>query len=408
MKKNAVGISVLIILSLFIVSTALAQGYVTVGVNQSLILNISSVERVAVANPAVADVIVVSGSEIMIVGKTPGVTTMHVWSAAGRTSYAIEVGTNDIKIANDIKNILGYQQIKVSKINNTIILEGQVNDQYQKARAAKVASAYGDKVVNLLEITKPVQVKIEAKIVEISKEKSNNLGIKWGNSVSSPGVFTFGQSTYNSIAAADALGKLGTYSNINGQLDALIHEGAAKLLSQPNMITLSGEKANILVGGEIPVPVSIQNGQITIEWKEYGIKLEINPEVNAEGLINSKVKAEVSTLDFSSAAKIDLGNGLIIPPLKTRRAETVIALASGQTMAIGGLISSEVSKSVDKLPLLADIPVLGKLFQSKSFSRGETEVVILVTPTIVDPETYSPPMSAQMQQSVKNSASVKK
>ncbi len=407
MKKYAVGLLVIVI-SFVVVSTALAQGHVTVGVNQSIILNINSVERVAVANPAVADVIVVSGSEIMIVGKTPGVTTMHVWSAAGRSSYAIEVGTNDIKIANDIKNILGYQQIKVSKINNTIILEGQVNDQYQMARAAKVAGAYGDKVVNLLEITKPVQVKIEAKVVEISKEKADNLGIKWGNSVNSPGVFTFGQSSHNSVSAADALGKLGTYSNINGQLDALIHKGAAKLLSQPNMITLSGEKANILVGGEIPVPISTQNGQITIEWKEYGIKLEINPEVNAEGLINSKIKAEVSTLDFSSAAKIDLGNNLIIPPLKTRRAETVIALASGQTMAVGGLISSEVTKSVDKLPFLADLPVLGKLFQSKSFSRGETEIVILVTPTIIDPETYNPPMSTEMRQSAKNSDSVKK
>jgi len=163
---------------------------------------------------------------------------------------------------------------------------------------------------------------------------------------------------------------------------------------------LSGEKANILVGGEIPVPVSVTNGQIGIEWKEYGIKLDIAPEVNSESLITSKVKAEVSTLDWDSTHRIIIGSSLSIPPIKTRKAETVITMTSGQTMAIGGLISSEDSKIIYKLPILGDLPVIGKLFRSTSFTSGKTEVIILMTPTLVDPTEYVPPATADMKKMI--------
>ena len=380
---------------------ALAAESLSVAVSQSRILNFWGVERVAVANPDVADVLVVSGSEVLVVGKAPGVTTLHIWSANGRSSYLIEVAADDLPIANQIKAILGYENIRVSKIGKTIILEGKVNDQYQKGRAGAVAGAYAEKVVNLLELTRPVQVKIEAKIIEINREKEKNLGIKWGNNPSSSaGVFGFGQSYGNPVGTSHPLGSLGGYSAINAELSALIQSGAAKILSQPNMITLSGEKANILVGGQIPVPVSVQNGQIAIEWKDYGVKLEISPEVNAEGLINSKLKAEVSNLDWSSNDKIIIGGDLKIPPLTMRKAETAIALSSGQTMAIGGLISNQTTKDVTKLPFLGNLPVLGNLFKSTSFTRNETELLILITPTIVDPADYIPQSTPDMKEFV--------
>ncbi|HBS61053.1 MAG TPA: hypothetical protein DEA44_17540, partial [Firmicutes bacterium] len=145
--------------------------------------------------------------------------------------------------------------------------------------------------------------------------------------------------------------------------------------------------------GEIPIPVSNQNGTITVEWKEYGIKLHIAPEVNADGLINSKIQAEVSSLDWSSNRQVIIGGNLKIPPLTTRKAESVIALASGQTMAIGGLYASTESRSVTKLPILGDLPILGSLFKSKSFSRDETELIILLTPTVLDPKDYVPQLS---------------
>lgn len=374
-----------------------AEERMTVAVNQSRVLNFSAVEKVAIANPEIADVVVVSGLEVLLIGKAPGLTTLHVWSRGGRYSYLVEVGAADITIANDIKNILGLSDITVSKVNKTVILEGTVNDQYQKSRAEKVASAYADKVVNLLEITRPVQVRIEARVVEINREAAKSVGIKWsGDSIGTAGNFSFGQSAVNSLAPK-AFGNLGTYSPVNAQLDVLVKKGLAKILSQPNMITLSGDKANIMVGGQIPVPVGLSDGRISIEWKDYGIKLDIAPEVNADKLIQSKIKAEVSTLDWTDEHKIELGLGMKIPPVKVRKAETAIALSSGQTMAIGGLISSEVTKDVYKVPLLGDIPIVGNLFKSTSFSRGETEVIIFITPTLVDPAEYVPAQSQDMR-----------
>ncbi|MGI6092398.1 MAG: BON domain-containing protein [Veillonellaceae bacterium] len=387
-----------VILAAFIIivsPSALAAESLSVAVNQSRVLHFSGVQRVAIANPDIADVLVVSGSEVLLLGKAPGATTFHVWSYAGRSSYLVEVAADDAPIANEIRAILGYENIRVSKVGKTIILEGKVSDQYQKGRAEAVAGAYGNKVVNLLELTKPVQVKIEAKIVEIDRAKEKKLGINW-SAADAPGMFSFGQSAINKTASK-AFGSLGTYSEINAELKALIKNGAAKILSQPNVITLSGDKADILVGGQIPVPVSVQNGQIAIEWKDYGIKLEVAPMVNAEGLINSKIKAEVSSLDWDSGKSIELGNNMKIPPIKSSQAETSIALSSGQTMAIGGLISSQATRDITKVPLLGDLPVIGNLFKSTAFNKNETELIILITPSIVDPADYIPQATQEMQ-----------
>ncbi|MDR3559876.1 MAG: pilus assembly protein N-terminal domain-containing protein [Negativicutes bacterium] len=402
--------------------TAAAADKLTVAVNQSQILTVAGVERVAVANPEIADVIVVSGSELLVVGKTPGTTTLHIWAGVNRISYEVEVGTNDTQIANDIKGILGYADVRVSKVGKNVILEGCVNDQYQRMRAEKVASAYGEKVINLLEITRPVQVKIEARIIEINKQKTDNLGIKWGNDPVTPGAFRFGQtpnsswqttypnagsgSTWNNALTdskwfGKSWGGFGGYWDINAQLDALLKQGLAKILSQPNIITLSGEKASIVVGGEIPIPISMVNGAVSVEWKEYGIKLNIEPEVNNEGLIVSKIKAEVSDVDWSSDHMIGLSANFKIPPVTKRTAETALAMSSGQTMAIGGLIKNITTQAITKVPVLADIPILGKLFTSREFERDETELIILITPTIVDPKDYLPSMTNEMKEAAK-------
>lgn len=394
-------IFVLLLACLVLAAPAAANGKIVVAVSQSSVVTVDGVERVAVANPEVADVVVVSGYEMLVVGKRTGTTTLHVWSAGGLNSYDIEVGSNDTQIAGDIKAILGYADIRVSKVGKNVILEGSVNDQYQKLRAEKVAGAYGEKVVNLLEIVRPVQVKIEARVVEINRSRSKDLGLKWGNDPSKPGTFLFGQGIGNSVVGNRTFGNFGGYQDIQGALIALVKEGGARILSQPNVITLSGEKANILVGGEIPIPVAIQNGAVTVEWKQYGIKLEISPEVNSEGLINSKIKAEVSTIDWSSDHKIGISANFQVPPINTRKAEAAIAMSSGQTMALGGLIGNEVSRDVNKIPLLGDIPVLGKLFTSTTFSRGETELIILITPTIVNPQEYVPNMTRDLQDKVK-------
>ncbi len=161
-------------------------------------LNMQFMTCCARSNPDIADVVVVSGSEVLLVGKSPGVTTLHIWTVYSRQSYEVEVAVDNLPLANELKSILGYPNIRISKINKIVILEGTVHDQYQKKRAESVASAYGEQVVNLLELTKPVQVKLEAKILEINKEKIKNIGVKWGNSPSTgTGIFAFGQAYVN-------------------------------------------------------------------------------------------------------------------------------------------------------------------------------------------------------------------
>ena len=398
-----------VLLILFIVVSpaqtlaAEAAARMAIGAGQSRTITIYGLHRAAIANPDVADVVVVSSSELILVGKQTGSTTLIVWSGAGCQNYLVEVSAADPAIANEIKRILGYPDIRVAKVNKTVILEGTVNDQYQRARAEKIAGAYGDKVVNLLEIAKPVQIRIEAKIVEINRTKTQELGLKYYsiNENSEKAFWTFfaGQSQKNPAASQynNTFGTLGTYAPINAQLNLLIQNGYAKLLSQPNLVTLSGDKANILVGGQIPVPVSNQNGQISIEWKDYGIKLDILPEASLDGVITSKVKAEVSSMEWNSLNKIQLGSNMSIPPIRMRKAESSIALASGQTMAIGGLIANDITRDVTKIPLLGDLPVIGQLFRSTSFVKGETELLILVTPTIVDSQALVPPMSQELK-----------
>ena len=153
-----------------------------------------------------------------------------------------------------------------------------------------------------------------------------------------------------------------------------------------------------LHAGQIPVPVSNMAGQVSIEWKDYGIKLEISPEASLDGIITSKVKAEVSAMEWNNpTTKIKLGSNIEIPSIRMRKAETAIALASGQTMAIGGLIANDITRDVTKIPFLGDLPVIGQLFRSTSFTKGETELIILVTPTIVDPQALVPPLSQDVR-----------
>ena len=174
-------------------------------------------------------------------------------------------------------------------------------------------------------------------------------------------------------------------SNLSFQLDALEQNGLVRTLAQPNLIALSGETAYFLAGGEFPIPTNVsQNGQVSIEFKEFGVSLKFTPTLLEDGLINLVVKPEVSSLD--PAAGIDL-NGIRIPGLKTRRTETTVELRDGQSFALAGLIQSDFTDTVKAIPLLGKIPIIGALFRSTNFNRAETELVVMVTPRIVRPVT---------------------
>ncbi len=375
-----------------------AQAAIFINVSQSQYLNAGGkITKVAIANPEIADVTLTSGSELIVVGKKSGSTTLYIWTANGiRQQFDISILAGDPQTSQAIANLIGEPDVRVEKLGDQILLRGTVENQQDKEKAEKIAGMYGSKVVNLLRMTHPDQIRLEAKIIEISTDKAKKLGIEYGNAskidsssgivtMGSTGIFGFGQSFSNTRDSSSS--KTGNYADVNANLQALITNGDAKLLSQPSVVTMSGEKANILIGGQIPVPINSSDGQVTVEWHDYGIKLNIEPRVEEADTIISKVAAEVSTLDSSSNAAVKLSNGTSIPALVSRKAEAVIHISSGGTMVIGGLLSSDESRQVSKFPFLGDLPIIGSFFRSTSTSKERKELVIMITPTLVDENT---------------------
>ena len=309
-----------------------------------------------------------------------------------------------------MQGVLKYPGVHVSMAGGKIILEGMVENQYERTRAELIASSYGT-VTNLLQMRHPKQVRIESRVIEISTDKVKNLGIAYGNaagndsgssggnssvSLGTEGAFGAGQSHSNKVDTGRPFNWFGSYAEINAQLNALVKTGDAKILSEPYVIAMSGEKANILIGGEIPVPVNTDDNAVTIEWREYGIRLDIEPTVQQDDSVDAKFETEVSSLDTTSSNNATSSTGIRVPGLLSRKATSHVVMQPGMTMAIGGLISSTESKAVSKIPLLGDIPILGQFFRNTSKTRERKEILILLTPILVDSD-YKPVMSEEAE-----------
>lgn len=399
-----------VLLSCMLVAVPVLASNMTVGVNQSHMIDAEGVNQVAIANPEIADVLVVAPGEVMLIGKKPGTTSLSLWRYGNRIDYTVVVDGSDDGTAGIVQGVLKYPDVHVSMAGGKIILEGMVENQYERTRAELIASSYGT-VTNLLQMRHPKQVRIESRVIEISTDKVKNLGIAYGNaagndsgssggnssvSLGTEGAFGAGQSHTNKVDAGKPFNWFGSYAEINAQLNALVKKGDAKVLSEPYVIAMSGEKANILIGGEIPVPVNTDDNTVTVEWREYGIRLDIEPTVQQDNSVDSKIQTEVSSLDWSSAVNATSATGVRIPGLLSRKADSHVVMQPGMTMAIGGLISSTESKSVSKIPLLGDIPILGQFFRNTSKTRERKEILILLTPILVDSD-YKPVMSEEAE-----------
>lgn len=415
MKKK---IGLLLAAAMLSFGSACAAEPVEVSLNESKYMAASGITRLAVGNPAIADVQLLSSGDFLLVGKKAGTTSLIVWSDGGRrTEYTVYVAGNDRGMASAIQDAIGYPKVHVQMMKDRVMLRGKVENQYEHDIALKIAGLYtgGDdsSVIDLLEMEHPSQIRLEAQIIEINSDYTKNLGIQYwsqtpgsnsssgsstGNSnsgitVGTAGLF-YGGEDFSSTRKHG--GWLGSHvANVNVTLQALINEGKARILSRPSITTMSGKTANILIGGRIPIPVSDGNGNVSIDWHEYGVKLNIEPVVDSEDKITSKVHAEVSTLDYSHGVKID---SFSVPGIATREAESEVNVRSGMTMAIGGLINSEDAKIVSKIPLLGDLPIIGRFFRHTSNTRDKREVIILITPTLVADDTPAP-MSRRMKES---------
>lgn len=415
MKKR---IGLLLAVAMLSFGSACAAEPVEVSLNESKYMAASGITRLAVGNPAIADVQLLSSGDFLLVGKKAGTTSLIVWSDGGRrTEYTVYVAGNDRGMASAIQDAIGYPKVHVQMIEDRVMLRGKVENQHEHDTALKIAGLYtggdGSGVIDLLEMEHPSQIRLEAQIIEINSDYTKNLGIQYwsqtpgsnsssGSSTGNPnnnitvgtaGLF-YGGEDFSSTRKHG--GWLGSHvANVNVTLQALINEGKARILSRPSITTMSGKTANILIGGRIPIPVSDGNGNVSIDWHEYGMKLNIEPVVDSEDKITSKVHAEVSTLDYSHGVKID---SFSVPGIATREAESEVNVRSGMTMAIGGLINSEDAKIVSKIPLLGDLPIIGRFFRHTSNTRDKREVIILITPTLVADDTPAP-MSRRMKES---------
>ncbi|HAQ55658.1 MAG TPA: type II and III secretion system protein [Anaerovibrio sp.] len=401
-------------------STSVAAAYVQplyLEINQATLFNASSyadIIRVAIANPAIADVNVINNRTLNIIGVSPGTTSLTVWTDNGmQQDFIVNVSNKDSGTSNAIKKAINIPGVQVEKVGDKILLKGKVRNQYEKQQANNVAVMYvsnPENVINMLEMDNPTQINLAAMVIDISNADAKELGIMTGSSGTvETEAGDFSGISFGSFYGGQDYKQFGphVYNNINFKLNLLIKQGKARILSRPNVTTMSGEEAEILIGGEIPLPTSNKNGDISITWREYGIKLHIKPTATPDNNITTGVNAEISSLDNSNAVTTNAG---IIPALLSRKASTVITIPDGETMSIGGLMNNSESKNVNKIPLLSSIPIIGEFFKYTSTSRDRHELVILITPTIVnsdDPLKVSQPFANAVDQAKQEYATMK-
>ncbi|MFZ4688891.1 MAG: type II and III secretion system protein family protein [Polymorphobacter sp.] len=358
-----------------------------VPVNKSQTLRVErAIGKAAIGNDAIADVLPVSISSVYVLGKAVGSTNLSLFDRKGGLIAVVDiVVTPDSQgLKRKLAELLPGEAVGVTVSNDSVVLDGRISSAAAAERVMAIAETYAPKkVINMMSVGTAQQIMLEVRFSEMSRGTVKQLGIS-NLSFGIPGVNT------NGVAVGPAPGT-GGYSallsfpgaNLSFQLDALESQGLVRTLAQPNIVALSGETASFLAGGEFPIPTGVAlNGQVSIEFKEFGVSLKFTPTLLEDGLINMVVAPEVSALD--PAAGIDL-NGLRIPGLRTRRANTTLELRDGQSFAVAGLIQSDFNNTISAIPLLGKLPIIGALFRSTSFNRNETELVIVVTPRIVRP-----------------------
>jgi len=353
-----------------------------------------------VANDSIADVQVRSPTQLYVFGKGSGETTVYATSKGGRVVYAanVRVGNNISSLGDMLHLAMPDANIQATPMNNLVLLTGTVANPDDVAEAQRLTQAYvgeGTQVVTRLKSATPLQVMLKVRIAEVNRSVLKSMGVNllsqdttggflFGIGRGNPGTISNGTATFNISGTGTTLGAAGHLLGLNllGTLDIAANDGLANMLAEPNLTALSGETASFLAGGEFPIPVSQGNNAVTIEYKQYGVGLAFTPIVLSDGRISMRVRPEVSQLDDANGVTL---NNFRVPALTTRRAETTVELGSGQSFMIAGLLQNSGNNSVDKTPVLGDLPILGALFRSTKFQRQETELVVIVTPYLVRP-----------------------
>ena len=372
-------------------------------VGRSTVLNIgTTIARVSLTVPDIADALVTAPTQLLIHGKQPGTISLFVWDRGGAIkTYEVKVRRDLSALQAHLKQLFPGEPIEVRGSGKDVVLSGMVASTYVREKAAEVAAGYVEKkenVVNLLRQQEGVasnQVMLRVRFAEVSRSALQELGASFV-AHAYKGEW-FGRTTTQQFAAPewDEEGRLvfsdflnlfvlNTKEGLGGVVRALTNKGLFQSLAEPNLVSTSGKEASFLAGGEYPYPIATPSSgggvAYTIAFKEFGIRLHFTPTVLGGDLIHLKVKPEVSALDFTNAITLE---GFRLPALSTRRTETEVELRDGQTFAIAGLMNNTLTSSMSKIPGIGDIPILGLLFRSRAHQKNQTELVVMITPTII-------------------------
>ena len=376
---------------------------VNVLVGQSRVINFDRpVGRFSVSNPDIAEAVLVTPDQVLVNGKAFGQVNFIAWEQTGGQylTFDVYVRANLSLIDSQVRALFPKDDIRLSQANGSVVISGSVANATTAAQVQSVIEAANFKVVNML--TSPVsnatQVQLEVRVAEVNRNRLRDYGTSWltngatgGYANSGGGPSTISDSVIGAASAVlnPALNVLLFNKSLNtaAMLKLLRTEGAYRELAEPNLIAMNGQNASFLAGGEFPVPVLQNAGSgsgigITIVWKEYGVRLNFKPTIIDEDHIRLELEPEVSTIDFSNGVRF---SGFVIPALRTRRAKTGVELRDGQAFALAGLLDNNETKTLSRIPIVSDIPVIGALFKSKSFEKKETELMFFVTAHMVKP-----------------------
>lgn len=376
---------------------------INVLVGQSRVINFDrAIGRFSISNPEIAEAVMVRPNQVLVNGKGFGQVNFIAWEKSDDKFIVFDVfvRANLSLIDSQIRALFPKDDIRLSQANGSVVLSGTVSDPVVVTHADSVVQAAGFKTVNMLAspVKDATQVLLQIRVAEVSRNnvKDFGLGNAYQSSPGNGGFISSGGSPYSvgsinggnifGTVASSALNVFVMGGNTYNFLRAMQTQGKLRSLAEPNLIAMDGQQASFLAGGEFPVPI-IQGGggsgnAVTVVFKEYGIRLNFKPTIIDEDHIRLELEPEVSTIDPSNGVRFD---GFLIPALRTRRAKTGVELRDGQSFALAGLLDNNEIKSLSKIPVLGDIPVLGKLFQSKSFQKNETELIFIVTADLVKP-----------------------
>jgi pilus assembly protein CpaC len=384
-------------------------------VNKSLLINTTEqIKRISVTDPTVADPAVLTATQILVHGRSPGEVSLIIWDENERSrSFDLRVDVDVSAAAEEEHRVFPEEQISVTPSRAAIVLSGHVTTEDVAKRAGELASAYSKNVVNVLTFG-PVgaqEILLEVKFAEVDRTAMIQLGANFfstgaGNLIGTSTTGQYGGFTSQQISQTQGQSPpftaTQTVSNVlnmflfrpdihfGAVIEALQTKNLLQILAEPNLIAVNGKKASFLAGGQFPFPI-VQPGAgftaVTISFKEFGVRLEFTPVIMPNGNIHLTVAPEVSTLDFADALTI---SGFTVPALSTRKAETEFELRDGQSFVIAGLIDNRVTDIWNKVPGLADIPILGNFFKSKSLQKSNSELMVLCTVHRVSPNAQAP------------------